>query len=283
MYGLLIYYFILTLWIVYLYVGKYVYDVPGTGFYATLIFMALNFIAVVPAVFIQVSSFDKENDAIPTGDNMKFLDYMKRPKYWFLGVSSFGIIGVCYAMNDYDAFTQLTGDEGFSAQIFWLADMLGRMVGALLAYMFARCINEYVWAIIYSALGFIGTILIFAMTMTDEVDGYDWLVWVAVVLLGTATGGWWQIGAQTVLDDSGFIEFGTKWGLIVTLNYLGMFFGGNFLAIFDMDERAAIGFLVMGLAAIVCSILALCLDHFRASQADQEKEKLNKNKKPSNE
>jgi len=283
-YGFFIYYLVLVLWVAYLYVGKYVYDAPGAGFWATLIFMALNFIAAAIAMFIQISSFDDENDALPVGDNLKFTQYLKRPKYWFLAFASFAIIGVCYAMNDYDAFTQLAGDDdGFSNKIFWVCDIGTRLFGALLAYLLARWINEYIWAIIYSAFGFCGTILIFAMTLTDEVEANQWLVWTAVVLLGIATGGWWQIGAQTVLDDSGFIEFGTKWGLIVTLNYIGMFVGGNVLAIFDMSMEAAIVFLVMGLASIVLSILALCLDYFR-DPADPARRRLNKDKdKPSDE
>ncbi len=220
--------------------------------------------------------FDSQSDALPTGDNFDFWGYLKRPKYWCLCLSGFGVIGVCYAMESYDAFTELQDDEGFTSQIFWLCDMLGRFIGALLAFMMAKCINEYIWAIVYSAMGFLGVILIFAMTMTDKVNREPAFVWVAVCLLGVATGGWWQMGAQTVLDDSGFGSFATKWGLIVTLNYLGMFFGGLFLANFEMDQRAAIGFLVMTLIAIVASVLALLLDVCRDSQED--KKKLNNNK-----
>lgn len=191
LYGLLIYYFVLICWVAYLYVGKYVYDAPGAGFYAFLIFMALNFLATIPAIFIQISSFDNQSEKLPTGDNLSFWGYLKRPKYWFLCISSFGVIGVCYSMNDYDAFTELTGDEGAASRIFWLSDILSRLIGALFAFMFARCINEYVWAILYSAFAFIGVILIFAMTLTDKVNRDPIYVWTSVVLLGVATGGWW--------------------------------------------------------------------------------------------
>lgn len=66
---------------------------------------------------------------------------------------------------------------------------------------------------------------------------------------------------------------------MVTLNYVGMFIGGLFLANFEMDQRAAIGFLVMTLIAIVASVLALVLDFCFSGQDD--KKPLNNGNKPS--
>lgn len=167
--------------------------------------MALNFIGMIPAIVVQISMMDNENSNPPIGDKMAFKDYITSPRYWSILVSSMLTIGVCHAMNDYNGYDELLGDDrGTADTVFWVCDMGGRYFGGIVVYLLANYVNEYIWAMVYSAMGFIGTIIIFAMTMTDEVARSDWLVWAACVLLGTATGGWWQIGAQTILDDSGF-------------------------------------------------------------------------------
>ena len=101
---LLIYFAILFLYIFYTYFGVHVFKSEGAGFFACLIFMAINFGAVVPSVIYQVSQFDNENKPLPRGDNLSFPRLMKQPKFWLICMTGFGIIGVCYSMNDYDAF-----------------------------------------------------------------------------------------------------------------------------------------------------------------------------------
>lgn len=281
-YGITVFYIILALYIAYIFVGVYIFESEGAGFFATLVFMIMNFVAIVPCSVIQLSQMDDENSALPEGDKMSFRQYVLSPRYWALCISSFGIIGVCYSMNDYKGYDQLLGEnEGRADRVFWLCDMLGRYFGGILVFATASFFNEYVWAMAYSIMGFLGTILIFAMTMTDEVEKNAWLIWTACVLLGLATGGWWQIGACTVLDDSGFQDFGRKWGLILSLNWIGMMIGTQFLAHFDMTQNAAIGFLIMTLTAVIASTLALFLD-FCAKPVGRENRKLN-DAKPSDE
>ena len=82
-------------------------------------------------------------------------------------------------------------------------------------------------------LGTIGTGFVFGLLFTEVISAPGWC-WAACVMLGLAAGGMWQIGAQTIIDDSGFKHFGSKWGVILLFNYLGMFIGGQFLAHFDM-------------------------------------------------
>lgn len=137
--------------------------------------------------------FDNENSDPPQGDNMSFFRYLGRPKYWFLCLSSMCVVGVCNSMNDYDGYNALLGDKEAEAdEIFWLCDMIGRFFGGLLTFWLSNYVNEYVWAMIYSAFGFLGSILVFGMTMTDKIDpSNEWLVWTAVCLLGLAVGGWW--------------------------------------------------------------------------------------------
>lgn len=167
--------------------------------------MALNFIAMVPAIIIQLSMIDNESSNPPIGDKLPFNQYITSPRYWSLLVSSMFTIGVCHAMNDYNGYDELLGeDRGSADTVFWVCDMGGRYFGGIIVYLLASYINEYIWALVYSVMGFLGTFVILAMTMTDKVERSPYFVWGACVLLGTATGGWWQIAAQTILDDSGF-------------------------------------------------------------------------------
>jgi hypothetical protein len=69
-----------------------------------------------------------------------------------------------------------------------------------------------------------------------------------------------MIGATIVLDDGGFKDYGAKWGIIILANFLGMFLGGQWLAFFEMTNKTAVWFMVMGLVSIVASFVGFFSD-----------------------
>ena len=50
---------------------------------------------------------DNDSDPKPTGANLNFTKLIVRPKFWFLTLSSFAIIGISYCINDYDGYKEL--------------------------------------------------------------------------------------------------------------------------------------------------------------------------------
>lgn len=277
---LMMYFAVLFLYILYTYVGVYVFESEGTAFFACLIFMAINFGLVIPAVLLQIANFDNENQPLPRGDDLNFPTLLKQPKFWLTCLAGFGVIGVCYSMNDYAAFEDLEGtEEGKSKQIFWLADILGRAIGGLITYWLVKWVNEYIWSVVYSGLAFVGTALVFMMTMTESAAPQEQMVWVAAGVLGFASGGMWQIGAQIILDDSGTVHFGSKWGMGLFCNFAGIFSGALFLNAYEMSETTAIYFMAITVFGIVGSIFALTFDY--CFPPSDDKKPINRNNKPS--
>lgn len=167
------------------------------------------------------------DDKISEATNeLRFGQYVGKVKYWFVILSSFGIVGVCCSIRNYDAFKSLQSDSFYAEVMFWGTDTSTRIVGSLFVFFFSHYINEYVWMGIYSIIGLLGTLLIFILTFTDKANSISWAVSAAGILLGVAVGGMWIITALTIFDDSGSVQFSMKWGLVVLVNMIGMLVGG---------------------------------------------------------
>ena len=106
-YGLFLYYFILIGYVVWIFLGDKIYEVESSALWATLVFILLNFILILPATVIQISLMDNESKPRPVGDNLNFTKLLLRPKFWCLTLSSSAIIGISYCINDFDGYREL--------------------------------------------------------------------------------------------------------------------------------------------------------------------------------
>ena len=161
-------------------------------------------------------------------------EMLKEPKYICLCIASFIVIGVGQTYNfqlgDIATAIKKKGAQENMLDFYWLAEMIGRFGGGLLAYVLFEKVNTYKFACIAaicSAVGFGLTLLCDSLTNN--------LIWPANTLIGIGTGLFWVIPPMTVMDDAGPKEFGLNWGLIIFCNFLGIFIFGKFFdAILDV-------------------------------------------------
>jgi hypothetical protein len=168
LYGLILFYIVLIAWSMLSYFAKYVSSNEKAPFTIALVGGTVNLLCVPIAACFQIKALDNESEPPPIGDTLRFWPHIKTIKYWAVVISSFSIVGVCYSMNDYGAYQTLMGANSVNAeQMFWTSDMCGRLVGGILVFALSKKVNEYLWAVVFSTLGFIGTVIVFFLTLSS--------------------------------------------------------------------------------------------------------------------
>ena len=235
-----------------------------------LAFAFINFLALGVAVGMIIKKVDG-GKGIKMGmlklqkpNEKTFGEMLKEPKYHALVVATFIVIGTTSTMN-FNVF-QICGATGAGDQadvlldIYWIADMLARFGGGLVAYFFVDRINGYLFAVLSAFVGAIG----FGVALLTEPLGSTFM-WAAIILVGISGGMFWVIVPQILMDDAGPVNFGLNWGLTLFVSVLGMlFYGELFDFIYDLQGEGGkckgticilIQFIFFGVALILATVL----------------------------
>lgn len=105
-----------------------------------------------------------------------------------------------------------------SKSIFWSTDVYGRLIGGLIAWIIINKLDGYLFASITALLAATGFGITFLVS-----PGHEYILYIATGLIGLASGGWWVIVPQIILNDLGTHYFETLWGITLNFNIIGMY------------------------------------------------------------
>jgi len=144
--------------------------------------------------------------------------------------------------------------------IEWIFDVLGRLLGGVLAFFLYSTGKDTLYVFVTGFVGsfLIGTFSVFSI-LTLNVDG-SFFLYVVAIFLGLAEGGTWVTIAQTIIDDGGLANFGLNWGTAVFFNYIGIFSIDLLTQFIEFKVAMGVVYLVLGLIAMGLAIFALIKD-----------------------
>lgn len=103
---------------------------------------------------------------------------------------------------------------------FWICDILGRIIGGLIAYGLAKSFHEFFFGIIGALITAVG----FAFFLAFERSHNSTLMYYGMVGIAVGSGMWWVLAPMIILDDAGPKSFSLLWGSILTMNFSGILF-----------------------------------------------------------
>lgn len=237
-----------------------------------LVFVFLNFgiaflvvwIAKMPNLKPKPAAANQQNQRATDNDERTIGQMFKDPKYICLLFIFLFIEGCAFQYVKRLPKLAVEAQAGpaikLTKNLEWIFDVLGRLVGGIIAYAFYSRGKDtlYVWV-----TGFVGCFLIGAfsvfMILSANVDGTFFLYLVAI-FLGLAEGGAWVTIAQTIIDDGGLKNFGMNWGTAVFFNYLGIFSIDLLTQLIEFKVAMGIVYLVLAVIAIGIAIFAMLRD-----------------------
>lgn len=264
--GVILYVAVLGIYLLTYWTVVKIIEIKVLGVFIILTFLFINFLVLIPAVILVKNKlmsgsgllnlvrdvFTKE----PKSHSIR--EMLKMPKYICLLISTMCVVGAGYSYDE--ASVRLSAEAGaigsidLSGDIFWLCDALGRFGGGVIAYLVVKSVNGYMFLLIFSILALIGNIGVFCIVGLD-VDG-GFMVILAAAFIGLGVGGFWVLVAQIIIDDGGLDHYGMNWGLSILANYIGIFGFDLLVYTIDLKFGAALGFVIMGVIAVACTVVS---------------------------
>jgi len=102
-----IFYLLFVLLIIFIFFGYKIAKIMSAPFWGMIGYIALNFVVVLLAVPLQGCLMNMDVKPSDPVQDINFGQYAKKFKYWLIVLSSFGIVGVCCSMKNYEAFKSL--------------------------------------------------------------------------------------------------------------------------------------------------------------------------------
>ena len=211
------------------------------GVFLIALFILINFIALaftISALLGQINRKDTRNvgdEHVPPRKN--FIQMFGDIRYYCLLFGTFIVVGTgsAFYVEAADLAVAMGKDAELGAKVlkaYWLSKCATALGGGLIAAIFVRVINGWLFA---SAAAFAGMVGFGFVFLGDRADIWFYL---AGFLIGGAVGGWWVIVPQLILDDAGPKSFETLWGMTLTMNVLGMFAFDQFFVLINGKEEA---------------------------------------------
>lgn len=195
------------------------------GIFLMALFILINFVALgftIQALLGQINKSDTSNvedEEIPPRKH--FGEMLIDIRYWCLLFGTFFVVGSTgtYYMEA-ESVTAAMGKPELGAKALkalYLSEMATILGGGLLAAIFVRLINGWLFAAAAAFCGLAGFCLAFLA------EGSDFWFYLSAFFIGVALGGWWVIVPQIIVDDAGPRSFESLWGLTLTVNVAGLF------------------------------------------------------------
>lgn len=195
------------------------------GVFLMALFILINFIALgftIQALLGQMNRSDTSHvgeERIPP--RKSWHEMLRDVRYYCLLLGTFIVVGtggtyyieatsVANAMGKPDLGEKVN-------KAYWLSHAITTLGGGLIASMFVRVINGWLFAAAAAFSGAVG----FGFVFLGESS--DFWFYLSAFLIGAAVGGWWVIVPQIIVDDAGPKSFEFLWGLTLTVNCAGLF------------------------------------------------------------
>ena len=241
------------------------------GVFLMALFILINFIALaftVMALLGRINKADTSNVAeerIPPRKN--FGQMCTDIRYWCLLFGTFLVVGSCgcYYIES-ESVSAAMGKPDLGREVnkaYYLSQMITILGGGLIAALFVRVINGWLFAAAAAFSGVIGFSLVFLA------ESNDFWFYLSAFFIGAAVGGWWVIVPQIISDDAGPKSFESLWGLTLTVNVFGLFvFERFFTWISEKAEPSMpadckgtscfmVPYICMAVACLIATILAI--------------------------
>lgn len=200
------------------------------GVFLMALFILINFIALgftIQALLGQINRSDTAHvgeERVPP--RKSWHEMLRDVRYYCLLFGTFIVIGsggtyyieatsVANAMGKPDLGEKVN-------KAYWLSHAVATLGGGLIASLFVRVINGWLFAAAAAFSGMVGFGLVFLAT-----NGDFWF-YLSAFFVGAAVGGWWVIVPQIIVDDAGPKSFEFLWGLTLTVNCAGLFWFERF-------------------------------------------------------
>lgn len=211
------------------------------GVFLIALFILINFIALaftISALLGQIGRGGTRNvddEKLPPRKN--FIQMFGDIRYYCLLFGTFIVVGTgtAFYVEAADLAVAMGKTPELGAKVlkaYWLSKCATALGGGLIAALFVRIINGWLFAAAAAFTGMVGFGMVF---LGDRAD-----IWfyIAGFLIGGAVGGWWVIVPQIILDDAGPKSYETLWGFTLTMNVLGMFAFDQFFNLINGKEEA---------------------------------------------
>ena len=99
-----IYYLLFVLLMVFIFFGYKIAKIMSAPFWGMLAYIALIFVVVILAVPLQGCLMNMDDKVSEATTEINYGQYVRKLKYWFIVISSFGVVGVCCSIKNYNAF-----------------------------------------------------------------------------------------------------------------------------------------------------------------------------------
>jgi hypothetical protein len=225
-FGILIYAAIAGGFVAAIYFTCIVAEKYKVGVFFITLFILINFVALaftISTLLGTIKNGDTRNvgeERVPPRKN--FIQMFGDIRYYCLLFGTLIVVGTgsAFYYQAGDLAIAMGKDKELGAKVlkaFWLSKCATALGGGLIAAIFVRIINGWLFAAIAAFTGMVGFAFVF---LGDRAD-----IWfyIAGFLIGGAVGGWWVIVPQIILDDAGPKSYETLWGFALTMNVLGMF------------------------------------------------------------
>jgi hypothetical protein len=191
------------------------------GVFFMLLIILINFIALgftIQALLGRINNADTKNiDNIRIPPKKNFIQMFGDIRYYVLLFGTFVIVGAGYTFEvESPSVAVAIGKPDIGKQIhkaYWLSAVIAILGGGLLAGLSAKLINQWIFAAAAAFAGMAGFGFVF---LANSYGGF-WL-YLSAFFIGAATGGWWIIVPQIILDDAGPTSFESLWGFTLSIN-----------------------------------------------------------------
>jgi hypothetical protein len=211
------------------------------GVFAHALFILINFVALaftISALLGKISKSDTRNageEVVPPKKH--FGQMLGDIRYYCLLIGTFFVVGAgtAFHIQAADLAIAMGKDEDLGAKVlkaYWLSMVLASLGGGLVAAIFNRFLNAWLFAAIAAFTGMVGYGFVFLGESSD--------IWfyISGFLIGTSVGGWWVIVPQIILDDAGPRSFESLWGVTITFNALGLLAADGLFVLVNGKEEA---------------------------------------------
>lgn len=267
------------------------------GVFFMLLIILVNFIALgftIQALLGRISNADTKNvDNEKNPPKKNFIQMFGDIRYYVLLFGTFVVVGAGFTFNAEASSVAVAinqpaiGEDIFKS--FWISAVLAILGGGLVSGLFSKLINQWLFAALAAFSGMAG----FGFVFLANTYGGFWL-FLSSFFIGAATGGWWVIVPQIILDDAGPNSFESLWGLTLSVNIGGFFaFERLFYWINEKTEPSKasdckgvgcflVPYIISGALCLIAGLLcfvALSADDSAGAKGKSEKKPLKDNDK----
>jgi MFS family permease len=191
-----------------------------------LLIVLVNFIALgftIQSLLGRINNADTRNvDVTKNPPKKNFIQMFGDIRYYILLFGTFVVVGSGYSFSIEAPSVAAAINKPDVGKIlykwFWVSAVIAILGGGIVAGVFAKLINQWLFAAAAAFSAAAGFTFVF---LANSYGGF-WL-FLSAFFVGAATGGWWIIVPQIILDDAGPTSFESLWGFTLSVNVGGMF------------------------------------------------------------